>query len=306
MVRKRPHLLTAFLASLLVGLTPNFAAAKAPTDKTLLWEISGNGLAQPSYLFGTIHSGCAKNLVLSRQQQQAIAKSQQLYLEIDLNNTSTYIGAGALMLMPGGQSLRDVLTGAEYHKVKNFFEGKRGIPMWTLVNIRPFYLSAMVGSSKPSKTRCVTDSRENFLMREAKKYNMAVHGLETPEEVNDVQNSIPMRDEVALLLQAIDNYQAPTQNTKAIDRLNQLYAQQDIAGLHRLIAEDPTNTASDRVLWQALLDRRNRQWLPNMRQAMATKPTFFGVGAGHLGGDAGLISLLQAEGYTVRPVFDKR
>jgi uncharacterized protein len=303
MARKRPHLLTAFLASLLVGLTPNFAAAKAPTEKTLLWEISGNGLAQPSYLFGTIHSGCAKNLVLSRQQQQAIAKSQQLYLEIDLNNTSTYISAGALMLMPGGQSLRDVLTGAEYHKVKNFFEGKRGIPMWTLANIRPFYLSAMVGTSKPSKNRCTTDSRENFLMRAAKKHKLEVHGLETPEEVNDVQNSVPMRDEVALLLQAIDNYQVPS---KEAERLNQLYAQQDIAALHRLIAEDPTSTPSDRVMWQALLDRRNRQWIPNMRQAMAAKPTFFGVGAGHLGGEVGLISLLQAEGYTVRPMFDKR
>ncbi len=303
MARKRPHLLTALLASLLMGLTPNFAAAKAPTEKTLLWEISGNGLAQPSYLFGTIHSGCAKTLVLSRQQQQAIAKSQQLYLEIDLNNTSTYIGAGALMLMPGGQSLRDVLTGAEYHKVKKFFEGKRGIPMWTLANIRPFYLSAMVGTSQPRTTNCATDSRENFLMRAAKKQKIEVHGLETPEEVNDVQNSIPMHDEVALLLQAIDNYQVPTKET---DRLNQLYAQQDIAALHRLIAEDPTSTSSDRVMWQALLDRRNRQWIPNMRQAMAAKPTFFGVGAGHLGGEVGLISLLQAEGYIVRPVFDKR
>jgi uncharacterized protein len=43
-----------------------------------------------------------------------------------------------------------------------------------------------------------------------------------------------------------------------------------------------------------------------MRQAMATKPTFFGVGAGHLGGEAGLISLLEKSGYTVRPVFDRR
>lgn len=306
MARKRPHLLTACLAACLIGLTPNFAAAKAPTDKTLLWEISGNGLAQPSYLFGTIHSGCAQHLVLSRQQRQAVAQSQQLYLEIDLNNTSTFIGAGALMLMPGGQSLRDVLTRAEYHKVKTFFENKRGIPMWTLANIRPFYLSTMVGSSKPRKTKCVTDSRENFLMREAKKYNMSVHGLETPEEVNDVQNSVPMRDEVAMLLQAIDNYQAPAQATRAMDRLNRLYAQQDIAAMHRLIADDPTSTPSDRVMSQALLDRRNRQWIPNMRQAMATKPTFFGVGAGHLGGEVGLISLLQAEGYTLRPIFDQR
>jgi uncharacterized protein len=293
----------ALLASLLVGLTPNWAAAKAPTEKTLLWEVSGKGLAKPSYLFGTIHTGCAKNLVLSARQKEAIAKSQQLYLEIDLNDSSIFIGAGALMLMPGGQSLRDVLTGAEYYKVKNFFEGRRRIPMWTLVNIRPFYLASMVGTSQSSTTRCATDSRENFLMRAAKKHNLDVHGLETAEEVNEVQNSVPMRDEVALLIQAIDNYGKPSNETK---QLYKLYDQQDIAALHRLIAEDPTNSPSERVMWQALLDRRNRMWIPNMRRAMATKPTFFGVGAGHLGGEVGLISLLEAEGYQVRPIFDRR
>jgi uncharacterized protein len=241
MVKKRSHLLTALFAALLVGLTPNWAAAKAPTEKTLLWEISGNGLAQPSYLFGTIHSGCSKELVLSRQQKQAIENSQQLYLEIDLNDSSVYLGAGALMLMPGGQSLRDVLTSAEYHKVKKFFEGKRGIPMWTLANIRPFYLSSMVGSSKPSKEKCATESRENFLMRAAKKRQLEVRGLETPEEVNEVQNSIPMRDEVALLIQAIDKYQTPS---TAGDKLQKLYNQQDIAAIHRLIAEDPSTLAA--------------------------------------------------------------
>jgi uncharacterized protein len=301
MVKKR-HLLTALFASLLVGMTPNWSAAKAPTEKTLLWEISGNGLAKPSYLFGTIHSGCSKQLFLSSRQKQALENSQQLYLEIDMNYSTTLIGATALMLMPGGQSLRDVLTSAEYYKVKNFFEGKRGIPMWRIANIRPFYLSSMVGSSKPSKEKCAIESRENFLMRAAKKRQIEIKGLETPEEINEVQNSIPMRDEVALLIQAIDKYKVPTD---AGDKLQKLYFRQDIAAIHQLIANDPNNTASDRKLWYALLDQRNRQWIPNMRQAMASKPTFFGVGAGHLGGDAGLISLLEKEGYTVRPIFDQ-
>jgi uncharacterized protein len=301
MVKKR-HLFTALFASFLVGLTPNWAAAKAPTAKTLLWEISGNGLSKPSYLFGTIHVGCSNQLILSRQQKQALEQSQQLYLEIDMNYSTTFIGATALMLMPGGQSLRDVLTNAEYYKVKNFFEKKRGIPMWRIANIRPFYLSSMVGSNEPSKEKCATDSRENFLMRAAKKRQIEIRGLETPEEINDVQNSIPMRDEVALLIQAIDKYKVPT---NAGDKLQKLYVRQDIAAIHRLIANDPTSTASDRKLWHALLDQRNRQWIPNMRQAMTNKPTFFGVGAAHLGGDAGLISLLEGEGYTVRPIFDK-
>ena len=33
------------------------------------------------------------------------------------------------------------------------------------------------------------------------------------------------------------------------------------------------------------------------------QPTFFGVGAGHLAGEFGLIQLLKNKGYTVTPVF---
>ena len=35
---------------------------------------------------------------------------------------------------------------------------------------------------------------------------------------------------------------------------------------------------------------------------MDQKPVFFAVGAGHLWGENGLISLLRKEGYTVEPL----
>jgi len=39
-----------------------------------------------------------------------------------------------------------------------------------------------------------------------------------------------------------------------------------------------------------------------MSAKMAKDPTFFAVGAGHLGGPNGVIRLLKKEGYTVTPV----
>lgn len=35
---------------------------------------------------------------------------------------------------------------------------------------------------------------------------------------------------------------------------------------------------------------------------MSAKPSFFAVGAGHLGGTQGLINLLRKEGYRVTPL----
>ena len=51
-----------------------------------------------------------------------------------------------------------------------------------------------------------------------------------------------------------------------------------------------------------LLDNRNQAWIPKIKAMAAEKATLFAFGAGHLGGEKGLITLLRKEGYTVRPV----
>jgi uncharacterized protein len=53
-------------------------------------------------------------------------------------------------------------------------------------------------------------------------------------------------------------------------------------------------------------DDRSRLWLPKIRAAMIQKPTFFAVGAAHLGCQHGLISLLKAEGYTLQPIVSRK
>ena len=51
-----------------------------------------------------------------------------------------------------------------------------------------------------------------------------------------------------------------------------------------------------------LLDDRNVTWVPKIERLMKTKPTFIADGAAHLGGEKGLVRLLRARGYYVRPI----
>ena len=48
-----------------------------------------------------------------------------------------------------------------------------------------------------------------------------------------------------------------------------------------------------------LLINRNKNWIPHMSTMMTAGPTFFAVGAGHLGGPMGVVNLLREEGYKV-------
>ena len=56
----------------------------------------------------------------------------------------------------------------------------------------------------------------------------------------------------------------------------------------------------------ALLDefivQRNKKWLPIIVDKSKSKSCFIAVGAGHLGGKDGLISLLHQAGFIVSPI----
>jgi hypothetical protein len=54
-----------------------------------------------------------------------------------------------------------------------------------------------------------------------------------------------------------------------------------------------------------LLDKRNTNWVAQLNKIMKKESVFIAVGAGHLVGEMGLISLLRKAGYTLRPLENK-
>ena len=53
-----------------------------------------------------------------------------------------------------------------------------------------------------------------------------------------------------------------------------------------------------------LLYTRNRNWVQQMEPIMQEKSTLFAVGAGHLGGEKGVLDLLRKKGYNLRPIVN--
>ena len=114
-------------------------AQKGQENNTLLWKISGNGLEKPSYLFGTIHMICSEDAGLSNNMKKVIRDCEEIYFEVDMDNLFEMIGAMNKMKMLGDTTLRDLLSEADYKKVKDYFEGRNSmIPFsmraWALSN----------------------------------------------------------------------------------------------------------------------------------------------------------------------------
>ena len=90
-------------------------------------------------------------------------------------------------------------------------------------------------------------------------------------------------------------------NRKGKEDFNKLvavYKTQDVDSMYRVTNQAPELMEAE----NELLVKRNSKWIPVMKNSMQQSSCFFAVGAAHLGGDIGVISLLRKQGYTVKPV----
>lgn len=274
------------------------AAEYAPQENSLLWEISGNGLSSPSWLFGTIHMIGKEDFFFTETMQQAFDQASQVTFEINMEEMSDISVIMPLMMkafMSNNTTLRDLLDETSYGLVEQHFN-QLGMPMMFLDRIKPMFLSAL-GAEDMMMAQTDNNaivSYEFELMEMAAKQGKAVDGLETAEYQMSMFDSIPYDVQARMLVASIQQNggEADDEYRKMVD----LYKEQNISAMGSLIQEEGDEMANYENL---LLTNRNRNWIPVMADMMKKQSTFFAVGAGHLGGPNGVIALLRQAGFTV-------
>ncbi|WP_298897084.1 TraB/GumN family protein [uncultured Psychroserpens sp.] len=262
-------------------------------EKSLLWEISGNGLKESSFLYGTIHMTC--NATLDEDVQKAMKDTKLLVLELDIDDPSMQTTMMSGLYMKDGKTIKDLVSAEEYETLSKFIKEQMGMPLESLGNVKPFFISAMF---LPKLLGCPIQSYEEELMKVAHEQEEEILGLETVEEQLNVFDEIPYKDQVAdLLRSAKDNL---AHDKESFDKMLKLYDTEDIEGMDTMMKEDKNlSTTKHR---DKLLDNRNKNWISKIEDFSKKQPTFFGVGAGHLAGENGVIKLLRKAGYTVKAV----
>lgn len=266
--------------------------------KSLLWQISGNGIKQPSYLFGTIHIMCKNEALLSKEMEKIIASSSAVYLELDMDNMMELLGIFQYMNMKGGKKLSDYLTDDEVKRVKDWFvKNQPLIPVAMIEKMKPIFLSSMIGEKGFNCEQ--PDGMEMRIMEEANKHDKEIKGLETMAYQAGVMDSIPYDVQAKELMKSIDS---STVQDSSVKMLIDLYKQQDIEKLDTMM-----NTTEGEMSKynEFLLYRRNRNWAEKISTLIKSNSYLFAVGAGHLPGNKGVIALLRKLGYTVKPIENR-
>ena len=266
-------------------------------DNSLLWEVSGNGLKQNSYLFGTFHLMCRGDIVLSNQLKAALKNAGTVYMELDMDDPSVIMGGLLMMSMKNGKKLKDLYTKEEYEKLSTFFKDSLKMPLTFLESTKPYFLVAML---YPKMMPCKNISGvEEVLMKMAKAEQKEIKGLETMEFQASVFDSIPYEEQAKELLKSIDSMQA---YAGYFDTMVNVYKSQQLTAMEALFSKSEFGMEEHQDL---LLDSRNKNWVKQLKNIMNKEGVFVAVGAGHLVGKNGLIALLKKEGYQLRPLLNK-
>lgn len=120
-------------------LTSALTALAQPADNSLLWKISGNGLSESSYIFGTFHLLCPEQNIIDERIENALAASKVLALELDFDDPNLMGTITMGMIFNDGTKASDYLNEEEYKVVADFFNDKMKMPFEQISVIKPFF-----------------------------------------------------------------------------------------------------------------------------------------------------------------------
>lgn len=285
-----------------IAVTETKVDAIDTLENSLLWKITGKDIDKTSYLYGTIHMIAKDDFFVTENTEKAIAETERMTFEInmeDMNNMGMMMSMMMNAFMKDGGSLKDLLKEEEYALVKAKFD-EIGLPIALFDKVKPMFTSMMtsmdMSGSNPMEGGGDVVSYEMEFMEKAKTQKMEMQGLETVEYQMSMFDSIPYDVQAQMLVESVQGGDAAAAQTDQMAEMVNLYKTQNLNGLSALISAEEGGMGDYEDI---LLVNRNKNWIPIMGEQMKTKATFFAVGAGHLGGEEGVIRLLRNAGYTV-------
>mgnify|MGYP000395098459 CR=1 FL=1 len=280
----------AKLATLIGAGILSLSSAQA----SLLYKVSGKDMQEPSYLFGTIHLICAEDFKVHKPTQAALQAADRVILELDMDDAQAMQAMQTKLMDPAGNKISAHLNDEQQAMLDSFLMNNFGAGLAAFDGMRPFILSTMVMTTQMGCAQQM--SYEGYFVQQAMAQGKAVDGLETVDFQFGVFEQIPHQEQVQWLMESLEQ---PEKAKEEFAKMLKLYLAEDSQGLYEMIA----GMDAYAEYTELLLDNRNRDWQSKLdAEFQAEGSEFIAVGAGHLGGEAGVVQLLRDLGYDVEPI----
>lgn len=271
---------------------------------SLLWEISGNGLKKPSYLFGTMHVSDKLAFHLGDSFYTAIKNADVVALETNPESwQDDYSQSVFFRGRRGGNSLLNMYSNrwewpSDHMRITSFAIDRYEEAIKAALAVEPSMINGMLYRTYGRQSEDFEEDTflDMYIFQTGKKLGKRVSGVENFQE----SEKLVMEAYKAMLRDQNKkrrsyDYEGMMTNPKKVE---EAYRKGDLDLLDSL---ESLTVFSD-AFQEKFLYKRNEIQANSIDSIIKKMSLFVGVGAAHLPGKRGVIELLRQKGYTMRPV----
>lgn len=290
-----------FFAAIVFLFSQNLSAQT--TQNGIFWKVSGNGLKQPSYLFGTYH--LINHGILDKQPNVIDAFNKAKTVVVETVIDSSKLMEANMLAMMADDKVSNHLSEEDAKLTSDLLTQYMGVGLEQLDMLKPNALSTTLSIMMLMEVLGDTlatipgEKLDIYFAQQAKLRKKQLVPLEDMiQQVKMLYDGQPIEEQAK-------NLAAMVQDPEEIKKLSQdlafLYMEGDLVKMQAFNKEWEDKYGS----LEYLLKGRNIAWMEVLPNLFKKNSTFVAVGALHLPGEFGLITLLRNAGYTVEAVAVK-
>ncbi len=271
------------------------AAAPDATPRSCLWRVQSG--TTTAYLQGSIHLLSEDTYPLPEPIESAFKASEQIVLEMDLavmTDPDAQIEMMVKGMLPRGKSLTDILS-PKTLTLAEACSAEVGMQMVAFKHYKPWMFVMVLTATRLEQLGFSAQHGIDWhFYQRARESNKHVIGLETLDEQLALFESMVAGDQDAFVRQSLEDFANIEEELAGIISS---WNSGDLGALEKALLDNLRNYPS---VHRILIKERNARWMKTLEEVLQSgKTSMIIVGAGHLPGKDGLVSLLRARGYSV-------
>ena len=285
----------AVVVATLAYSTAAAAQTSADAGKSFLWKVQAG--TKVLYLAGSVHALGADAYPLSAAYESAFAAAGTLVEEINLAEAEQ-LAAAPMLLAKGiyidGRTFEGVVAKETATLVASRLKDT-GIPSEMIRTMKPWMVMLMITALEAQKAGLdAALGLDKYFFDKARAAGKPVVALETAESQIDRFDKMPESLQEQMLRSTLTELDVQRNGVAAMIGA---WRRGDAATLEKLAL---SSFDGYRGAYTSLIVERNNNWIPQIEACLARPtPCLVVVGAAHLVGPDGLLTLLKQKGYRI-------